>query len=72
MWQSGFTTEKPIDLGLLLAERSRYFYNRMLKSTYAVVSEWLKQNHSTDVKIPRILDNLGRTCQETELPVLLA
>lgn len=41
MYESGFPAEKPIELGLLLAERSRYFCKRMLKATSSVVSEML-------------------------------
>lgn len=42
MWESGFTAEKPVEVGLLLAEQFRCFYYRMLKATYSVVSESLR------------------------------
>lgn len=42
MWESRFTAEKPVKLGLFLAERSRCLGNRMLKATFAVVSGLLR------------------------------
>lgn len=70
MDRNRFPTDQSVKLGLLLTKRSRCFCNKILTATSSVVSELLRLHRAKPFNRGRkTLYHLGRTCQDTELPV---